>query len=86
MLTLHAVQARRELLPQRYKHILPYPFAARKCFFVRRAFFTQGPAAPAAPAAPTTKVCPYCQTEIPIKAVRCPHCTSKLEGFPEINA
>ena len=44
------------------------------------------PAAPAAPAEPTTKVCPYCQTEIPLKAVRCPHCTSKLEGFPEINA
>jgi len=43
------------------------------------------PAAPAAPAAPTTKVCPYCQSEIAIKAVRCPHCTSKLEGFPEIN-
>ena len=35
--------------------------------------------APAAPAAPTTKVCPYCQTEIPIKAVRCPHCTSELD-------
>ena len=44
------------------------------------------PEAPAAPAEPTTKLCPYCQTEIPIKAVRCPHCTSKLEGFPEINA
>ena len=43
------------------------------------------PAEPAAPAAPTTKACPYCQTEIPIKAVRCPHCTTKLEGFPEIN-
>ena len=43
------------------------------------------PAEPAAPAAPTTKVCPYCQSEIAIKAVRCPHCTSKLEGFPEIN-
>ena len=41
------------------------------------------PAAPAAPAEPTTKVCPYCQSEISIKAVRCPHCTSKLEGFPE---
>ena len=41
---------------------------------------------PAEPEEPTTKVCPYCQTEIPIKAVRCPHCTSKLEGFPEINA
>ena len=43
------------------------------------------PAEPAAPAAPTTKVCPYCQSEIAIKAVRCPHCTSKLEDFPEIN-
>ena len=28
------------------------------------------PAEPAAPAAPTTKVCPYCQSEISIKAVR----------------
>ena len=44
------------------------------------------PAEPAAPAAPTTKVCPYCQSEISIKSVRCPHCTSKLEGFPEIDA
>ena len=44
------------------------------------------PAEPAAPAAPTTKVCPYCQSEISIKAVRCPHCTSKLEGFPEMKA
>ena len=43
------------------------------------------PAEPAAPAEPTTKVCPYCQSEINIKAVRCPHCTSRLEGFPEIN-
>ena len=40
---------------------------------------------PEAPAEPTTKVCPYCQSEISIKAVRCPHCTSKLEGFPEIH-
>ena len=43
------------------------------------------PEAPAAPAEPTTKVCPFCQSEIAIKAVRCPHCTSTLEGFPEIN-
>ena len=43
------------------------------------------PAEPEAPAEPTTKVCPYCQSEISIKAVRCPHCTTKLEGFPEIN-
>lgn len=31
------------------------------------------------PAAPTTKICPYCQSEISIKAVKCPHCTSDLE-------
>ena len=28
---------------------------------------------------PTTKLCPYCFTEIPYQATRCPHCTSKLE-------
>lgn len=27
----------------------------------------------------TTKLCPYCLSEINIKAIRCPHCTSKLE-------
>lgn len=32
------------------------------------------------PAEPTTKTCPYCLTEIPIKATRCPHCTSQLEA------
>ena len=44
------------------------------------------PEEPAAPEEPTTKVCPYCQSEISIKAVRCPHCTSKLEDFPEMKA
>ena len=29
-------------------------------------------------AAPSTKDCPYCATAIPLKAVRCPHCTSDL--------
>ena len=28
---------------------------------------------------PTTKVCPYCCSEIPISATRCPNCTSELE-------
>lgn len=32
------------------------------------------------PEAPKTKVCPFCQSEIPIKAVRCPHCTSMLDS------
>jgi large conductance mechanosensitive channel len=28
---------------------------------------------------PQTKQCPFCFTDIPIQAVRCPHCTSSLE-------
>lgn len=34
------------------------------------------PAAP--PAAPTTRGCPFCFSDIPIKATRCPHCTSQI--------
>ena len=32
-----------------------------------------------APTAPTTKECPYCYTQIPIPATRCPNCTSDLK-------
>jgi large conductance mechanosensitive channel len=32
-----------------------------------------------APAVPTTKDCPYCYTQIPIPATRCPNCTSDLK-------
>jgi large conductance mechanosensitive channel len=32
----------------------------------------------APPAAPTAKECPFCFTSIPIKATRCPNCTSPL--------
>ena len=38
----------------------------------------QKPAPEEAPAEPTSKECPYCFTEIPIQATRCPHCTSEL--------
>ncbi len=31
-------------------------------------------------AAPTTKNCEYCLSAIPIKASRCPHCTSQLKA------
>ena len=34
----------------------------------------------AKPAAPTTKQCPYCCSEISIKATRCPNCTSEIEA------
>ena len=29
-------------------------------------------------AEPTTKTCPFCISEIPVEATRCPHCTSQL--------
>ena len=32
-----------------------------------------------APAEPTTKKCPFCMSEIDIKATRCPHCTSEIK-------
>lgn len=31
---------------------------------------------------PTTKKCPYCQSEIDIKATKCPHCTSDIPEEP----
>ena len=35
---------------------------------------------PAPVADPTTKECPFCASSIPIKAVRCPLCTSDLKA------
>ncbi len=32
------------------------------------------------PAAPTTKDCPFCLSTVPLKATRCPHCTSELKA------
>jgi large conductance mechanosensitive channel len=32
-----------------------------------------------APASPTTKECPFCLSTIPLKAVRCPNCTSEIK-------
>lgn len=35
---------------------------------------------PKAAPAPTTKECPFCYSAIPIKATRCPNCTSELKA------
>ena len=32
-----------------------------------------------APPAPATKPCPYCLSNVPLKATRCPFCTSELK-------
>ena len=34
--------------------------------------------APAPAPAPATRECPFCMTGIPVKATRCPHCTSPV--------
>jgi large conductance mechanosensitive channel len=47
-------------------------------FVVRPIARMQAPKKAAEPAAPTTKECPFCYTNIPIKATRCPNCTSPL--------
>ena len=36
--------------------------------------------APAEPQTPSEKSCEFCRTNIPLKATRCPHCTSQLTG------
>jgi large conductance mechanosensitive channel len=47
-------------------------------FLVVRAANTMEPAK--APAAPTTKECPHCTMPIPLRATRCPQCTSDLRA------
>ena len=37
----------------------------------------------AAAAAPVTKICPFCCSEIPLAAKKCPHCTSDLTSVTQ---
>jgi len=39
---------------------------------------------PAPAAVPTNRECPFCATDIPVKAKRCPHCTSELGVDPMV--
>ncbi len=47
-------------------------------FVVRPVAKLTAPKKAAEPPAPLVKDCPYCYTAIPIKATRCPNCTSEL--------
>lgn len=48
-------------------------------FLLVRTVNRQRSAAPSAPTpAPATKECPFCCSQVPTKAVRCPQCTSQL--------
>lgn len=58
--------------------IINFLIVALAIFFVVKGVNKLSAKKAEAPAEPTTKDCPYCQTSIPIKATRCPHCTSQL--------
>ncbi len=57
--------------------VLDFIIVAFAIFLVVRAVNRMTAPKPA-PAEPTTKDCPFCLSKIPIKATRCPFCTSEL--------
>ncbi|HSA99995.1 MAG TPA: large conductance mechanosensitive channel protein MscL [Anaerolineales bacterium] len=59
------------------QNIVDFIIVAVVIFLMVRAINSTKKPAPAA--APTTKECQYCFTTIPLKATRCPNCTSELK-------
>jgi large conductance mechanosensitive channel len=57
-------------------NVIDFLIVALVIFLAIRAINRLQKPAPAVP--PATKDCPYCFTTIPIKATRCPQCTSQL--------
>jgi large conductance mechanosensitive channel len=58
--------------------VIDFLIIAFVIFMIVRAMNNMQAAEAEAPAEPTTKDCPYCSTEIPLNANRCPNCTSQL--------
>jgi large conductance mechanosensitive channel len=58
--------------------VISFVIVAFAIFLLIRAMSAIRPQAEAAPAPPPTRDCPYCASAIPVKATRCPHCTSQL--------
>lgn len=58
-------------------NIIDFIIVAFVVFLVVRAINRMKKPAPAA--APSTKECPHCCSAIPLKATRCPNCTSELK-------
>ena len=58
--------------------VINFLIVAFALFLVIRAMNRMQRKAVVVPAEPTAKECPFCGTQIPIKAVRCPNCTSDL--------
>lgn len=60
--------------------VLDFLIVAVVIFFLIRAINKLVPKPKPAAAAPATKDCPFCLSAVPLKATRCPHCTSQLAG------
>jgi large conductance mechanosensitive channel len=58
------------------QNVVDFVIIAFVIFLMVRAINSTKKPTPAA--APTTKECPHCFTTIPLKATRCPNCTSQL--------
>jgi large conductance mechanosensitive channel len=58
--------------------IINFLIVAFAVFLLVRWFNRLRRPAPAPVVDPTTKPCPYCTMDIPIKATRCPECTSEV--------
>ena len=58
--------------------IISFLIVAFAVFLVIRGINRMKKEAPPAP--PDTRECPFCLSAIPLKASRCPHCTSQLPG------
>lgn len=58
--------------------MLDFVIVAFAIFLVVKQINRLKKAEPAPPPAPTAKDCPKCCSSIPLKATRCPHCTSEL--------
>ncbi len=63
-----------------FNAIISFLIVAAAMFLLIRSINRLMAPKPVPAAEPTTKDCPYCRTTIPLKATRCPHCTSQLEG------
>ncbi len=60
-------------------NIINFLIVAFAIFLMVKAINQMYPKPAPTPAAPTTKDCPHCFTAIPLKATRCPNCTSELQ-------
>ena len=63
-----------------FNTVLDFAFVAFAVFLLVRQVNRLKRQQETAPAAPTTRACPFCLSQIPLAATRCPQCTSHLEG------